>query len=65
MPEPSLISTPSLRLKETNTIKRIWFASPDIDGGVSQEVEFHQSAASVTFKLPSLKYWDMIVIEYQ
>jgi len=65
MPEPSFISTPSLRLQESNTIKRIWFASPDIDGGASQELEFHQSAASVTFKLPSLKYWDMIVVEYQ
>ncbi|SEP40492.1 glycoside hydrolase family 66 protein [Mucilaginibacter sp. OK283] len=47
------------------TIKKIWVASPDIDGGASKIVTYTQSGNSVTFTLPMLKYWDMVVVEYQ
>jgi dextranase len=39
-------------------------ASPDINGGVSQQISFTQSGNAVSFTLPSLQYWDMIVAEY-
>lgn len=65
MPEPSLKSNIALQLKGTDTINRIWVASPDNNDGVCQEVAFSQSASNVSFTLPSLKYWDMIVIEYK
>lgn len=62
MPEPKLISSLPLRMRATG-VKRIWVATPDELGGAPQEIEFHQSGSYVTFTLPSLKYWTMIVIE--
>lgn len=65
MPEPSFLTNPSLRFVTSRSIKRIWMASPDLDGGICKEITFNQSNSSVSFTLPSLKYWDMIVIEYK
>lgn len=65
MPEPALVELPSLKFKTSKKVSAIWMASPDIDGGVPKRVTFNQSASSVTFTLPSLKYWDMVIIEYQ
>lgn len=65
MPEPSLIASPSFQMKVSGTVNRIWYASPDINSGVCQELSFNKSGSSVSFTLPSLKYWDMIVVEYK
>ena len=64
-PEPTMKSTIALQLRTAQAIEKIWFASPDISGGVAKEVTFTQNAASASFSLPSLKYWDMIVVEYK
>ena len=65
MPEPALLEFPSLKFKTLKKVSAVWMASPDIDGGVPKRIAFNQSASSVTFTLPSLKYWDMVIIEYQ
>lgn len=44
-------------------VNRIWTASPDYHGGAVVELPFTQTDGKVTFTLPSLKYWAMIVIE--
>lgn len=44
-------------------VSHVWVASPDNLGGVPQELSFSQNGSSISFTLPSLKYWDMIVIE--
>lgn len=44
-------------------VNRIWTASPDYHGGAVVELSFTQTDGKVTFTLPSLKYWAMIVIE--
>jgi dextranase len=64
MPEPALIKEASVMLKTTRAVKSIWIASPDIDYGVRKTVDFKQNGNGITFTVPSLKYWDMIVIEY-
>jgi dextranase len=61
-PEPQLLSNISLSVKATN-VKKVWAASPDIYGGVPQELQFKQDGGSVIFTVPTLKYWTMIVIE--
>jgi dextranase len=38
-------------------------ASPDISGGSPIELNFVQQGNQVSLKLPSLKYWNMLVIE--
>lgn len=44
-------------------ISKVWFASPDFEGGASKELEFKNNGNSITFTLPYLNYWSMIVFE--
>lgn len=62
-PEPTLLSNITLRLRATG-VKRLWVASPDSLGGAPQELNFRQEGEFVTFTVPSLKYWTMIVAEH-
>lgn len=63
MPEPQLVSNLPLKMK-ASSVKKVWVASPDALGGVPQELSFKQEGDNITFTLPSLKYWTMIVIEH-
>ena len=63
MPEPGLVENLPLRMKATAKVNRIWVATPDALGGAVQELPFKQAGGEVTFTVPSLKYWTMIVIE--
>ncbi len=45
-------------------VARIWYATPDRAGGASTALAFTQTGDAVTFTLPFLKYWSMIVVEY-
>lgn len=64
MPEPTLVTDAALQLRTTRKVNKLWVASPDRNGGAVQELTFTQNAASISFKLPSLKYWTMVVAEY-
>lgn len=46
-------------------VKQVWYASPDVDGGTSKTLSFSSAGNTVSFTLPSLQYWDMVVVEYQ
>ncbi|HEU5364370.1 MAG TPA: glycoside hydrolase family 66 protein, partial [Hanamia sp.] len=63
-PAPQTFTNAAINFQSEKTVKKIWFASPDINFGASQNIEFTQSGNSVNFTLPSLQYWDMVVIEY-
>lgn len=63
--EPSLIEAAKVKVRTNGTVKRLWTASPDMNGGVSAELDFTQNGADVEVVLPSLKYWTMIVVEYE
>ena len=63
MPEPRLVEGLPLRMKAAAKVNKIWVATPDALGGAMQELPFKQAGGEVTFTLPSLKYWTMIVIE--
>ena len=63
-PAPQKFTNMALNFQSSKTIKKIWYASPDVDFGASQNLVFTQSGNSVNFTLPSLQYWDMVVIEY-
>ncbi|NDV68532.1 glycoside hydrolase family 66 protein [Dysgonomonas sp. 25] len=62
--EPLLVTNAEIKIAVNGTANKVWFASPDVNGGVAQDVQFTQSGNELTFTLPSLKYWDMVVIEY-
>ncbi|WP_438432399.1 glycoside hydrolase family 66 protein [Gorillibacterium sp. sgz500922] len=53
----------SVTLPAGRKIKAVWTASPDAWGGSPVELDFKQENGKLTFTLPSLKYWDMIVLD--
>ena len=53
-----------LNLVNNQSVTKVWYASPDLDGGASKELSFTQVGGNLVFKIPSLQYWGMIVIEY-
>ncbi len=61
---PVLIKDAKLVLTSDAIVKKIWLASPDVIGGASRSLNFVQNANSISFVLPELKYWDMLVVEY-
>ena len=63
MPEPALITKAALQMNLSAKVNRLWVASPDVHGGALQELPFTQENGVVSFTLPSLKYWTMIVAE--
>lgn len=63
MPEPSTLSSIGLSVACSSAVSKVWVASPDLHGGVPVELAFTQSDGYLTFTVPSLKYWTMIVIE--
>lgn len=62
--EPAIITDTEIIITVNNPVKNVWFASPDLNGGVSSTLDFTQVGNEITLTLPSLKYWDMIVLEY-
>ena len=61
---PVQIKGAGLSVTSTGTVKKIWCASPDNIGGASRLLKFTQTGDKVSFALPELQYWSMIVIEY-
>ena len=61
---PNTLQNLSFVLSLSKPLSKLWMASPDINGGVSQAVPFKQSGNTVSFTLSSLQYWDMLVAEY-
>ncbi|WNB92363.1 glycoside hydrolase family 66 protein [Bacillus sp. NEB1478] len=45
-------------------VEKVWMASPDQYLGSPLSLDFKQKNDKMTVTLPSLKYWDMLVIEY-
>ncbi len=43
--------------------KKVWVASPDCYGGMMQEVPFTADGRTITFTLPYLEYYTMVVME--
>jgi dextranase len=54
----------TLSLTNSNTVSKVWYASPDLDGGTSKELTFSQVGNNLVFKVPLIQYWGMIVVEY-
>lgn len=63
MVEPRLVNSIPVEIKTDKTIRKVWVASPDKHAGAPVELAFRQTAESVSFTVPSLKYWTMIVLE--
>lgn len=63
--EPDTILHYPLNIAANVVVKRIWAASPDFNNGIPVEMDFTQSEEGISFKVPGLKYWTMIVVEFK
>jgi dextranase len=61
---PALIKDAQLVFTSEAAVKKMWVASPDIIGGAPRSINFAQNGNKVSFILPELKYWSMVVVEY-
>ena len=61
--EPRLVNSIPVKVKIDKTVKKVWVASPDKHAGAPVELAFKQTKEALSFTVPSLKYWTMIVIE--
>ena len=62
-PAPKFIGNFPVQMKCETKAQRVWVASPDSNFGLPRELEFTQTGDELSFTIPSLKYWNMIVIE--
>jgi dextranase len=62
--KPASITDIRVRIRPDKQVKKVWMASPDFNYGAEQELRFDYTGGEVSFVLPHLKYWDMIVLEY-
>ncbi len=60
---PTTFNEVQLSFQTNSTVNKIWFASPDYKNGVAQNINFTKNGNTITFNIPSLKYWNMIVVE--
>lgn len=61
---PELVEEVKLSVAVDRKVEKLWTASPDAYYGSAVELEFTQKDGQLSFTLPTLKYWDMVVIEY-
>ncbi len=62
-PAPRLQREIPLAMRRTAPVSRVWTASPDAHAGAVVELPFTLKDGKLSFTLPSLKYWSMVVIE--
>ena len=63
MPAPRLVKNLPIQVTLDETVHHVYIASPDYHGGALVELPFEQKNGQVSFTIPNLKYWDMIVFE--
>jgi dextranase len=64
-PYPTSVENLQVRFNPTQPVAKVWCASPDFSQGASKEVAFTTTGNQISFTIPGLHYWTMIVIEYQ
>ncbi len=62
---PAMVQDAEITIETDKPVKTVWVASPDFIGGASRSLEFVQKNGGVSFTVPELKYWTMIVLEHE
>ena len=62
--EPQLLTDLALDVEVEGTVCRVWCASPDGCAGMYRELAYTQEGNTIHLTLPWLKYWSMLVVEY-
>ncbi len=61
---PDTLSNIEITAVVNSKVSRVWIASPDFEDGSAENLAFSQQNDSVSFVIPKLYYWDMVVIEH-
>jgi dextranase len=65
--DPPVQEDLAVRLYTKRPVTRVWWATPDGDNPTGQVLEFgrdrNRGGTFVEFGVPSLAYWDLIVLE--
>jgi dextranase len=64
-PEPKLQKEVTVSIAADKKVENVWMASPDLYNGSAIDLKFKQKDGQVSVKLPSLKYWNMIVLDFK
>lgn len=62
---PALLEDIQMNIQMTDKVRKVWFASPDVIGGSSVELNFTQEDGELLLTVPQLKYWSMLVLEME
>ncbi len=63
--EPQVKEDLEITVSANGKAEKVWVASPDSYQGSAMELDFNQKGDTISFTLPKLKYWDMVVVEYK
>ncbi len=67
MKDPAPLTNLRVRYYTDRPIQRVWWASPDVENPQAQMLDFSvesdEGGAYVTFGVPLLVYWDLLVLE--
>lgn len=63
-PAPRALESLQIRFTPEMPVSKVWVASPDYKMGAPRSLEFKSTGNQITFTLPALEYWSMIVVEY-
>ena len=61
---PEEMTDLTAQLTVDRPVARLWWASPDGDDPALHALSFTVEGDSITFALPSLAYWDLLLVEY-
>lgn len=64
-PYPNIIYNCSISVTVSKNVEKVWVASPDDKSGASINIPFTENGGSISFTIPSIEYWSMVVIDYQ
>jgi dextranase len=63
--EPKEMKDIELEIRADKRVENVWIASPDQYLGSPVTLDFEQKDGKMTVIIPALKYWDMLVVEYE
>jgi dextranase len=63
--EPKEMKDIELEIRADKKVENVWIASPDQYLGSPVTLDFEQKDGKMTVIIPALKYWDMLVVEYE
>ncbi|MFA6541521.1 MAG: glycoside hydrolase family 66 protein, partial [Bacteroidota bacterium] len=62
---PPVLTNLPISIVTSKKVKSVWLSTPDSMQGTPVSIPFSQDAGTISCTLPSLHYWDMLVVEYE